>query len=288
MKLNLKYSIVITVLISIQFANAQWNRDQGKGYYKLSAWYLNTAQHYTNTGDIDPNATRSYFNLSVYGEYGISKKWNVIAYIPFFARTTQNDIISGTTGAVINEGEAVNSIGDIDLGVNYSFLEKNSWALSGTLKFGLPTGDNSGGSDGSFQTGDGEFNQLIQLNLGKSFNINSLPFYSKFFVGFNNRTENFSDELKAGLELGIEVLKNKLWLVAKLDTNQSLNNGSLSAANAQGNIFANNVEYTNVGGELVYYITKKLGVTFNYTSAVSGRIIAANPSYSFGVFLDVK
>ena len=241
MNFHSKYIILLIALISIEGIYAQWNRDAGKGYYKLSAWYLNTDQHYTNTGAIDPNATRRYFNLSFYGEYGISKKWNAVAYIPFFARTTQNDIVSGTNGSILNEGEAVNSIGDIDIGINYSIFEANTWALSTTLKLGLPTGNNSGGSDGSFQTGDGEFNQLLQANIGKSFSIQNLPLYTKGYLGFNNRTQNFSDEIKAGLELGSEIFKNRLWLIAKLDTNQSLNNGSLSAANAQGDIFANNV-----------------------------------------------
>jgi hypothetical protein len=43
-----------------------------------------------------------------------------------------------------------------------------------------------------------------------------------------------------------------------------------------------------VGGEAAYYITKKLGVTLNYTTAISGRIIYANPSISGGIFLDLK
>ncbi|WP_353777718.1 hypothetical protein [Winogradskyella sp. 3972H.M.0a.05] len=283
-----RYGVLLIALFCIQFTYSQWTKEKGKGYYKLSAWYLNTDQHYTGSGDIDPNATRSYFNLNFYGEYGISKKWNAIAYIPFFSRTTQNDILSGTTGQVLREGEAINSIGDIELGITYGILNKNSWALSSTLKLGIPTGNDSGGSDGSFQTGDGEFNQLIQLNLGKSFSISNLPVYSKLYLGFNNRTNNFSDEIKTGLEIGAQPWRDKLWLVAKFDVNQSLNNGSIDATNAQGNIFANNIEYVNLGGEIAYYINQKIGISFNYTSAISGRIVAANPSFSAGLFLDVK
>ena len=63
-------------LFSLLNTNAQWTKGEGNGYYKLSAWYLEADQHYTDTGNIDPNATRGQFNLNLYGEYdmGFSKK----------------------------------------------------------------------------------------------------------------------------------------------------------------------------------------------------------------------
>jgi len=276
------------ILFSFQFSFSQWTKDKGKGYYKISAWYLESDEHYTDTGDKDPNATRTNFNFNFYGQYGLTKKWDLIAYVPFFSRTTQNDIVSGTTGQVLTKGEAVNSIGDIDLGVSYGIFNKNSWALSATFKLGLPTGKSEGGSDGSFQTGDGEFNQLLQLNLGKSFKVYNQSFYGKAYLGFNNRTNDFSDQINTGLEIGTQLIKNKFWLIGRLGTSQSLHNGSLNAQNSQGSIFANNIEYVNLGAEISYYLNKKLGVSLNYTSLLSGRIIAANPSFSAGIFLDIK
>lgn len=285
LKKSILFLIIFTLLSQLTFS--QWTRDKGKGYYKISGWYLQSDQHYTDTGDIDPNATRSYFNLSFYGLYGISKKVNLIGYIPFFSRTVQNDIVSGTTGETLMPGEAVNAIGDIDIGIIYSLLNKNNWALSATLKLGLPTGEDEGGNNGSFQTGDGEFNQLLQLNLGRSLTIFKNSAYAKAYVGFNNRSNGFSDELKLGAELGIKFF-NKLFIIPRSKVNLSLNNGSLNAQNAQGNIFANNVEYVNMGVGGLYYITKKFGVSLGFDSAVSGRIIAANPSFSAGLFLDIK
>ena len=267
---------------------SQWNKGKGKGYYKLSGWYLQADQHFTGTGDIEPNLTRSQFNLSFYGEYGISNKFDVIAYVPFFSRGTENDEISGTTGQLISEGEAFNGFGDVDLGVRYGLFKNDKYALSATLKLGLPTGNSAGGSDGSFQTGDGEFNQLLQTDLGTSFKVGEISSYAKMYVGYNNRTEGFSDEVRSGAELGFNFLKNKLWLIGRTDIIKSLNNGSLNAQNSQGSVFANNLEFTSLGLEAVYSITEKLGVSLNYTSAISGRVIFAAPSISGGVFLDVK
>lgn len=80
--------IIFMSLIPV-ILNAQWVKDKGKGYYKLSAWSLVSDQHYTDTGNIDPNVTRGYFNLNFYGEYGITDKWDIIAYIPFFRGPTR-------------------------------------------------------------------------------------------------------------------------------------------------------------------------------------------------------
>ena len=284
-----KTILFIGILFLTQIAMAQWSKGKGKGYYKLSAWYLNTDQHFTDTGEIDPNVTRTQFNLNFYGEYGISERWDVIAYVPFFARATQNNLFSGTTGNLIQEGEEINALGDIDFGLNYNFFKKGSWSASAKLIFGLPTGEAAGGSDGSYQTGDGEFNQYLSGHLGYATSIHGIPFFAKTYLGFNNRTENFSDEFRFGLESGVNLFGGKAWLITRLDVVESLQNGSLNAQNAaQGSIFANNVEFVGIAAEASYYITEKLGISVGVGGAISGRIIAANPSLTAGIFLDIR
>ncbi|MDC8003317.1 hypothetical protein POV27_04600 [Aureisphaera galaxeae] len=286
----MKKLFIASLLILTSFhAMGQWSKGKGNGFYKLSAWYLQSDQHYTDTGRIDPNVTRTQFNLSFYGEYGVSESLDLVGYIPFYARAAQNNILSETTGNTIQEGEAINSIGDIDLGVNYRFFQKNKWSASARLLLGLPTGENSGGSDGSFQTGDGEFNQYLSALLGYSTTIGDLPFYAKGYFGFNNRTEGFSDELRFGVESGINLFNKKFWILGKANISESLQNGNLSARNSpQGSIFANNIEFFSLGVEASYLFTDNIGVSVGFDSAVSGRIIAANPSFTAGVFLDIK
>jgi hypothetical protein len=281
-----QFSLVAFLILS-NLSFGQWTRESGNGYYKLSAWYLEADQHYTDTGAIEPNATRGQFNINLYAEYGLTDRWNLVGYIPFFSRTYQNDIFSRTTNELITEGESVNSIGDIDLGVTYGLLQSEKLALSATLLLGLPTGNDSGGSDGSYQTGDGEFNQMLRVAAGSPFTFAKLPAYAKVYVGFNNRTQNFSDEFRTGAELGMQFFK-KLWIAGKLDVVQSLQNGALSAQNNQGSIFANNVEFIGLGAEAAYYFTQKFGVSAAYGGAVDGRIIYADPSFAVGVFLDIK
>ena len=281
-----QFSLVAFLMLS-NLSSGQWTRESGNGYYKLSAWYLEADQHYTDTGAIEPNATRGQFNINLYAEYGLTDRWNLVGYIPFFSRTYQNDIFSRTTNELITEGESVNSIGDIDFGVTYGLLQSEKLAVSATLLLGFPTGNDSGGSDGSYQTGDGEFNQMLRVAAGRPFTFAKLPAYVKAYVGFNNRTQDFSDELRTGAEFGMQFFQ-KLWIAGKLDVVQSLQNGTLSAQNNQGSIFANNVEFIGLGAEAAYYFTPKFGVSATYGGALDGRIIYADPSFAVGVFLDIK
>lgn len=284
-----KYIILLIAIITCSNSLfAQWSKGKGNGYYKLSAWYLKSDQHFGENNGIDPNTTRTQFNTNIYAEYGISDKFDLIAYVPFFSRAAQNNKVSGTTGDIITKGESINDFGDVDLGINYAYYKKGKWAASTKLLLGLPTGNKKGGSDGSFQTGDGEFNQYLSTSLGYSTSFNNLPFYAKSHIGYNNRSKGFSDEFRGGLEAGINLFNNKFWFITRLNIVKSFKNGTLSAVNTNGSIFANNVEYNSFGFEGAYYITKKLGVSASFDSAFSGKVIAANPSFSGGIFLDIK
>jgi len=283
----LQFLLTISLVLTFQINYAQWVKEKGNGYYKITAWTLVADKHYTSSGAIDSNATRGNFTFSLYGEYGVTNKIDVLLYFPLFTRIYQNTQVSKTKGNVLQEGQAFNAIGDVDLGLRYSLFKKKYLAVSTTLKMGLPTGRDNAGSDGSYQTGDGEFNQLFQLDIGTSYQLYSEPSYTKAYVGFNNRTQGFSDEFHLGVETGVKFWR-KLWGVGRLNIVKSFSNGTLSVQNAQGSIFANNVEYVSIGTEVAYDIVHNIGVSLTWANAISGRIIYANPSCSLGVFLDLQ
>jgi len=278
--------IALFFLISTSIT-AQWTKGKGKGYYKLSTWSLVADKHYTDSGELSPLTTRKTFNTSIYGEYGLTNKIDLIAYIPFFTRSSQNNTVSSTRGNTLNEGASLSSFGDTDIGIRYGLIKNNLLALSATLKLGIPLGDTSGGHDTAvLQNGDGEFNQQIQMDLGIPFKISIIGAYAKTFVAYNKRTRGFSDEIYYGGEVGLNFFQ-KLWLIGRLNILNSTKNGNLSDAGS-GSIFANNIEYTNLGLGVAYYINKKIGLSYDYRSAINGRIIAAAPSHSVGLFIDIK
>ncbi|MCO6488701.1 MAG: hypothetical protein J5I98_09805 [Phaeodactylibacter sp.] len=286
MKKNIFLGIILFLSVQAAYAGGGWPQPRGGGFFKLSEWWVISDQHFTDVGKLDPNVTTGIFNTSLYAEYGFTDRLTGVLYFPFFSRAYFNNTVSGTTGEVITPGEAINTIGDTDISLKYGILTNGPVALSATLTLGLPLGNDSGGTAGNLQTGDGEFNQLLQVDAGKGFRFGKIDAYANAYFGFNNRTNDFSDELRFGIEGGATFWEGRLTAILRLYGVQSLNNGALpSELSNSTSIFANNTEHLSYAPELAYNISDKWGVSVSTGRAFSGRLIFANPSYSVGVFV---
>jgi hypothetical protein len=284
--------VINTILISFLFyATIQagpWPKNAGTGYFKLSEWWIIADQHYTDTGDIDPNVTNGFFNTSLYGEYGFTDKLTGTIYFPFFSRAYYNNTVSGTTGEVLIPGESINSIGDAELGITYGIYQAQGLSVSISAVIGLPLGKDMGGSLNSLQTGDGEFNQALKMEVGKSFSLANNNGWVQASIAYNNRTQGFSDEVIAGFQLGFSFLNGKLIPSIRFENRSSRFNGDPDLSLNFTSVFSNNTEYFAFTPELNYLITDKLGVSIATGRVFSGSVIFANPSYSVGVFYDMK
>lgn len=276
----MKNYLVLILTIAGFTLNAQWPQKKETAYYKVGVWFLEADQHFTSSGFKDPNATRGIFITDFFGRYGISDNLTTFVYIPYTTVYQNKQVFS--SGRPPIEGELFSSLGDVIIGFEHKLSNNNGWAISATVQLGLPTGNEEGGSDKSYQTGDGEFNQLLKINLGITFNISSQPFYFKSNLGFNQRSKGYSDEWRFGLETGTKVTK-KLLVISRFNSIKSFQNGTLSAANSNGSIFANNVEVTNLGGEIIYTFNKKIQLNMGGTMPLNGRIIYFAPAFSAGI-----
>jgi len=267
-------------------AGGPWPKQKGDGYFKLYQFWLQFDEHYTTTGELDPNATLGLYNTAVYAEYGLTDRLTGVLHLPFYSRNVINNQVSMTRGNVIIPGEAIGGLGDAELSARYALTAPGAaFPVSATLTLGLPLGEAAGGEQMNLQTGDGEFNQMLTLSAGKSLADN---LYATASIGVNNRTNGFSDEFRFGLEAGVGVANNRVWLIGRLDGVNSFMNGETAATVNSTSIFSNNAEYVSVGGEVNVYVTDNLGVSAGAATAVSGRIIAAAPAFSAGVFYDLK
>lgn len=286
----MKKLVALSLLLALTVATTAggpWVQSKGKGYYKLSEWWLVFDQHYTDAGLLDPNVTTGIFNTTAYAEYGITNRFTGIFNGVLLSRNYMNNIRSATTEEILIEGESVNALGDIDLGVKYGISKPGAkYPLAASIIFGIPTGTPSAGSQGNLQTGDGEFNQLLSLHGGTSFSLFKKSLYSTLEVGFNNRSNGFSDEFRYGLEVGMEVVKERLWVNARLTGIESFKNAEAGEITSVS-IFANNTEFTSFGLEASYYISSRWGVSAGMAGAFRGEIIAAAPSYTAGIFFDL-
>ena len=284
----IRYISAITILslftLTSLHAGGPWPQPKGNGYFKLYQWWIVSDQHFTDAGLLDPNVTQGVFNTSLYGEFGFTDRLTGILNFPMFSRAYFNNTISGTTGEVIDPGEGINSIGDTDLGLQYGLLVNGPFVLSARVMFGLPLGNNGGGSSGALQTGDGEFNQILRVDAGTSFRIGKTNAYAAAFLGVNNRSNGFSDEFRFGVEAGATVLQDKLTLIARLHGIESFQNGDPEKGANSTSIFANNSEILSFSPEIAYHINEKWGFSVGTGIALSGKIIFAAPSYSAGIF----
>ncbi|MEO9869342.1 hypothetical protein [Ekhidna sp.] len=260
----------------ISIAGGGWTKQKGKAYYKVSHWWIDAAKQFTFDGSSVASVEEGIFNTSIFAEYGFTDRFTGIVNLPYSKSA--------------NDTESISGIGDTDVAFKYRITKSNSkFVLAGTLQLGLPFGEDAGGSDGSLQTGDGEFNQIYRLDLSKSFQISSINAYANVYSAFNNRTQNFSDEMRVGAEVGAGFLNNKIWAIVRLDVVESFQNGAESTAASDGaTIFANNTEYMAYSYEIAGYITEKIGISASTASVFSASNIFAAPAYSVGVFLDLK
>jgi hypothetical protein len=199
-------SIIITLIIFCgvvvsTFAGGPWPMKKGKGYIKLSEYWIVFSSHYTDAGKTDPNVTTGIFNTNLYTEYGFTDRLTGIYNGTLFSRNYMNNLVSQTTEEILIKGEALNSVGDMDLGLKYGITRSGSKVpVSITVILGLPTGKTDQGSQKNLQTGDGEFNQLLQADIGTSIQFfQKINGYTNGYIGFNNRTNGFSDEFRWGL-----------------------------------------------------------------------------------------
>lgn len=290
MKNTILIILLIIASVNLSIAGGPWPQQKGKGYFKLSESWIVFDQYFTNTGLLEPNVKTSIFNTNFYGEYGITDKLSGIVNGPLFTRNFIDDKISPTTGNVIVPCEAINALGDIDLGLKYGVkVSGMEIPVAATLILGLPTGNASAGAQGNLQTGDGEFNQMIQIDAGAGFNLTpKINSYFSTFIGFNNRTNGYSEEFRYGLESGLGFMDRKLWVVARIVGVESLKNGDAVETGKSTSIYSNNTEYTSFSFEAAYYIAKRIGFSASYAGAFRGENIAAAPTYSIGAFYDLS
>lgn len=290
MKKTLITTTLFLLLANISYGGGPWTKPQGQFYFKVSEWWTIFDKHYTDRGQTDPNVTTGVFNTSIFLEYGMTDRFTGIINAPLFSRNFMNNLRSRTTEDIIEAGDALNSLGDIDLTLKYSLTALGSkFPIALSIGVGLPTGKVGGGRQENLQTGDGEFNQFIQFDAGTGFQITEkLPAYLSTYVGLNNRTNGFSDEFRYGFEIGAGLFNSKLWLSSRVTAVESFKNGKTAETITSTSIFANNSEFMSVGIEANYYLTSRIGVSAGMATAVRGEIIAAAPSYSIGVFYDFR
>ncbi len=285
-------AILFFLLFSFSsFAGGGWPQPRKGGYFKLSQSFLRAGQYFSPDGTLLPITTTSIYMTTIYGEYGITDRLTGLLNAPLFVRSTINNRESTITG-IVEPGDALNGVGDIEFGIKYGLLTQGPVVLSASLLLKLPTGNNVGGTTELLQTGDGAFSQLIKMEASHSFY--PTPIYATLATGYRHRGSatydyalgeqdvRYSDEFRWGGEVG---WTPRNWLLAlKWEQVVPLDNGSEGGETGSSSIFGNKVAYFGLIPEVNYIFNSGFGISASVGAALSGKNILGSPNFAVGVF----
>lgn len=281
-----RFIISLVVCSTFLFCNSEnlrsqgWPQKAGHGFYKLGVNIVSSDKFYEKSGEVLTIPTLSDYTVSLYGEYGITGGVTGILYLPVVKRITLNKQVGEPSGFVYFEGDEVTGVADADVGVRVQLFKTGSTVLTAGLKLGLPLGSDE--QENGLYTGDGEFNQVLTIGAGHSFY--PLPAYATGFLGVNNRTNGYSDEVHYGAELGYTVAE-AVTVSGRLTGLESFRNGDGDVTGGMGGLFANDQRYLTYGAEVAWQMTEYVGLSAGITSAFFGRNTLSASEFSAGIFL---
>ena len=252
--------LLFALLLGISFpsfAQGPWAQKKGEGYlqfqsilpayrYKslLNGRFLNDRQ----------GVNRKTFNsdFSFYLEYGLGKKLDVIAFLPFKYISTGDLTDEQHFDNLLPEGDLF-GLSNPRLAIRYGLIEKNvnvavslqtSWnMISKDLEKGLATGFDAN-----------SFGAMVHIGRSKE------KHYGFLAIGYHKYTNDFSDVLEINLEHGWKI--GQKWnLALALIARHSLDNGSYKNENLeQTGFYPNNQEWAAISGKAAYELANGFGV----------------------------
>jgi len=277
-KLNINLLVILLLaLVSESFAGA-WTQTKGKAYLQLGTRITIANQFYEPGGRKVDITTLGDYVFSIYGEFGITDNITVFGSFPLLRRLTVNRIEGRDSGTEYFPGDSKTGISDFKIGTRIGLVKFGSTVVSASLAFGIPVGDNE--QKNGLYTGDGEFNQHLTLGVGHSF---SGPLYVSGNIGFNNRTNGYSDEFTFFFEAGYKFTRSLL-VIMKFNGVETLRNGEDETLGGAGGLFANNQRYLALGPEIIYSITNSFGVNAGVVTAAYGENVVSGLAYKLGFY----
>ena len=272
-----KYLLILLALAYSfsSFSQSGWTREKNNIYLKADYQFYSSNNYHNNTGTVIKTSRFSQKSFSLYGEYGISKKFSVNANIPVFK---------------LNGYETTNTVGgfgDISIELKYS-VKKGKFPIAVSIAPSLPTGAKqlfAKSKLNSFDkidlpTGDGEFNVWTTAAISHSFYPK--PIYASAYASFNLRTKykdrDFQNQLQSGVEVGYK-FANKLWLIGKLFVFTGLGSQPVVADFIRGD----GTSYTGATLNTSYELGKHLSLFGQYFRCNS-LIVKAKNNYTANIF----
>jgi hypothetical protein len=268
----MKKYLLLLVMLSVSFIHAQspWTKEKNKAYVQLgvSGLFYNTAQidgqKATLAGDYSDITTQ------IYSEYGLTNKMEALLILPLKSASFKAN--SGNTT------EQLSGLGNITLGLKYKLYDQK-WKISTGLQFQARTSKYDG-----------------TTGLSTDFNANTIiPYVSagssagKWYyfgnIGYGYMTNDYSDYLKIGAELGYLVLP-KGHLILALDSKNPVAKESAFLNNAsKWPSYLDRQTYNAIGLKFNYeFSANKYGANIAGFGAFGNDNAPLSPTINFAVY----
>lgn len=280
----MKMRSILSLIFLFIFTSITYGQilEKGHAQFRLSQQFI-SSDSYFNEGSLNslretkPIRTNSIYSTLLSGQYGISDRLSVMGLFPVFVRVTVNGLKYNQSGTE-SRGGALNSFGDAELGLRYAIRKAKPVQIVAFVTLGIPFGKRGDLTDSTnLQTGDGELNQIAGIELRHSL----ADFNFSGYTSFNNRSENYSNEIRYGFEAGYS--GSVFGVKIRYNVIKSLFNED--GLNSLNGIFSNHREVFSPGIEASFTISKKFTVFVSSDFITAGRNTLNAPLWSIGIQL---
>ena len=258
-------------------AQSGWTREAKGLYVQASVMNFSSNDYYTTEGRLaDQGSDFNTSGLLIYGEYGVTDRLTAVLDLPLVRLNS------------FSTTETVGGVGNIQLGAKYKLLK--CFPLSLQVALDIPTNDGTNFAQskepnafGEFDVinlpvSDGEFN--VWTTLAASHGFKNGKTYASAFSSVNFRTEDFSNQFQAGVEVG-HLFFDKLYLIGKLKIQERLS----SENNVQSGsfLFGEGTTFTSFGFTSMYKLSDHFNLVAQY-SDYAGFLVDRKNVYDGGTF----
>lgn len=250
-----------------------WQHDKGTYRIKLSEWWFVSDSHFDHEGHVIDNFVEyGHYATQMDLEFGLSDRLTARLSFPFL------NYLYTQLPASLQKRSAWKT-GDADVGASYKVIFNNTLQMRVALTLGLPLGYNE---QEAIKSGDGEFNQVLQVELGHNGTMWQRTSWWGLHAGWNNRNEGFATEFVYGGEAGIEVVKDKLNISVRVNGIDPIGKVNISPI-VEESLYSNLRKLIALTPEVSFQINPLLGVKISQQIPLAGRNIFFNPIFAVGV-----
>lgn len=262
--------IILLLATSVSFAQSPWTREKGKTYVQLGFTSLNYNSYQLDGNRVDNFGKISDVTIQAYAEYGISKELEAQVILPYKVILFNNN--------KTNTSENISGLGNVSLGLKYKLYDK-TWKISAGIMYNAKSIKID--YDKGLSTGFNAATILPYVSVGSSKN----KWYYFGNIGYGYMNNDYSDYLKATVEVGYKIIKNG-HLIFVLDTRNVISKeDAFTTDTAQWSSYLDRQTYNAIGLKANYEFKKdKFGANFAAIGATGIDNAPLAPTLNFGVY----